>query len=175
MVHLCSYIINNKETYLYEVDKFAAWCQANILFLKMIMDWLRRHWSSTPLVSGSISVERVSENFRYLWSTHLWGLDLDSSHPNPAEEIQTVTLPPGITEEIQDLPRDPETFLYWCYRNSSDSVWYSNCTIQDRKRVQRVMCIAWCAWECVSRSLYPRAMNIIKDSTHPNNCLFSLI
>lgn len=34
MVHLCSYFINDKETYLCEVDKFAAWCQANILFLK---------------------------------------------------------------------------------------------------------------------------------------------
>ncbi len=62
------------------------------------------------------------------------------------------------------------------------SVWYGNSSNQDCKALQRVVRLA----ECISGSALPslqviylkhcknRAVKIIKDSTHPDNCLFIL-
>lgn len=61
--------------------------------------------------------------------------------------------------------------------------WFGNCSLQDRKALQRVIRAA----ECCTRSVLPslmdifikhcrsRAIKIIKHCSHPANCLFHLL
>ncbi|KAI4903672.1 hypothetical protein NFI96_008970 [Prochilodus magdalenae] len=59
---------------------------------------------------------------------------------------------------------------------SSVTVWYGNCTAQDRKALQRVIKTA----QSISGAAFPslgirRAHSIIRDSTHPPHTLFTLL
>ncbi|KAK0136250.1 hypothetical protein N1851_027855 [Merluccius polli] len=66
---------------------------------------------------------------------------------------------------------------------SSITVWYGNCTAQDRKALQRVVKTAQHISGAAFHSLQDiystrvtrRAHNIIKDSTHPQHRLFTLL
>ncbi len=118
-------------------------------------------------------------------SKHLWGPDMDCTHPNTGEESQAKAVPSVTAEEIQGL-----TILKTFYSGAKESVltqcisvWYNNATNQDCKALQRVVRLA----ERISGSTLPslqgiylkrcksRTAKILKDSTHPGNHLFRLL
>ncbi|KAI4871731.1 hypothetical protein NFI96_006116 [Prochilodus magdalenae] len=182
----------DETAYRREVAELVDWCDYNNLSLntdktkEMIVDPRRRRQElHTPLFIGETEVERV-KTFKFL-CVHI-SKDLTLSH------------------NTHYIVRKPQQRLYFLRRlrkfgmsaqilsnfyrstiesvlTSSITVWYGNCTAQDRKALQRVIKFA----QSISGAAFPslqdiyrtrvirRAHSIIRDSTHPQHSLFTLL
>ncbi len=186
-------ISNNDETaYLDEVERLTSWCQDNCLSLnvsktkELIVDFRKRHLLPyTPLLISGTPVERVS-NFKYIgvnisedltWTTRIQTqVKKARQRLYHLRQLRKFRVSPTIQKTFYS--GTTESVLTQCM-----SVWYGNSSSQDCKALQRVVRLA----ERISGSALPlsaghlpqtlqkQSCQIIKDSNHPGNCLFTLL
>ncbi|KAK1789922.1 hypothetical protein P4O66_002251 [Electrophorus voltai] len=182
---------NDERAYLEEIKHLENWCQENNLLnvsktKELIVDCSKKqeqHYQ--PVRISGTTVERV-DSFRYL-GVHI-SQDLSWSH-------HTNSLAKKACQRLYHLRclrdfRLPSKVLrnfYTCTIESiltgNITVWFGNSTKQDRQVLQRVVHSA----ERITHTELPdlqsiyykrcqtKARRIVKDPTHPNNRLFSLL
>ncbi|KAK1788612.1 hypothetical protein P4O66_002697 [Electrophorus voltai] len=183
---------NDERAYLEEIKHLENWCQENNLLLKvsktkeLIVDCSKKQERHCQLVriSGT-TVERV-DSFRYL-GVHI-SQDLSwSRHSNSLAKRACQCLYHLRRPRDFRLPSKVLRNFYTCTIESilmgNITVWFGNSTKQDRQALQRVVHSA----ECITHTELPdlqsiyykryqtKARRIVKDPTHPNNRLFSLL
>ncbi|KAI5608749.1 gastrula zinc finger protein XlCGF28.1-like, partial [Silurus asotus] len=186
-------ISNNDETaYLQEVKNLERWCQENNLLLnvsktkELIVDFsTKQERSYQPLNICGTPVERV-DSFRYL-GVHITQ-DLSwSCHINPLVKKARQRLYHLRLLRDFKLPSQVLKTFYTCTIESvltgSITSWFGNSTMQDRRALQRVVRSAERTihtelpdlQDIYSMRCRTRARKIVKDLSHPNNGLFSLL
>ncbi|KAK1792883.1 hypothetical protein P4O66_001618 [Electrophorus voltai] len=183
---------NDERAYLEEIKHLENWCQENNLLLNisktkdLIVDCSKkqeRHYQ--PVRISGTTVERVG-SFRYL-GVHIsqdlsWSLHTNSLATKARQHLYHL-------RHLRDF-RLPSKVLRNFYTCTIESIltgnitdWFGNSTKQDRQALQRVVRSA----ERITHTELPdlqtiyykrcqtKAMRIVKDSTHPNNRLFSLL
>ena len=183
---------NDERAYLGEVENLALWCQGNSLSLnvsktkEMIVDFRRsgaRDYS--PLSIYGAPVERVS-SFKYLgvhisedltWTTHI-----DSVVKKARQRLYFLRRLRKFKMSQKILKN-----FYSCTIESiltgNITSWFGNTTAHDRSRLQRVARSAErtiggglpTLQDIYTKRCKAKAMRIVKDSSHPNNCLFALL
>ena len=184
---------NNEAAYRTEVENLVSWSRENNLILnaaktkEMILDFRRK---TKPFVHHPITIDgetvEVVQNIRYL------GVNI--SHDLTWTVNTTATAKKGLQRLyfLRCLKRAclPQKLLVSFYRSAIESVlkycitaWYSGCTIDDRKALQRIIKTA----ERITGTQLPRlediyqtrctrrVMGILRDSTNPGHCLFTLM
>ncbi|KAI2646120.1 hypothetical protein H4Q32_023831 [Labeo rohita] len=186
-------ISNNDETaYMEEIRNLESWCQKNNLLLnvskakELIVDFSTKQERNyqTPVINES-PVERV-DSFRYL-GVHItrdlsWSCHINTVVKGARQRLYHL-------RQLRDfsLPSKVLRNFYSCTIESiltgNITTWFGNGTMQDRRALQRVVRSA----ECIIRtklhdlhSIYnkrcwTKARKIVKDLSHPNNGLFSLL
>ncbi|KAK1797989.1 hypothetical protein P4O66_000750 [Electrophorus voltai] len=183
---------NDERAYLEEIKQLENWCQENNLLLnvsktkELIVDCSKkqeRHYQ--PVRIGGTTVARV-DSFRYL-GVHI-PQDLSwSRHTNTLAKKARQRL--YHLRRLRDfrLPSKVLRNFYTCTIESiltgNITVWFGNSTKQDRQALQRLVRSA----ERITHTELPdlqtiyykrcqtKARRIVKDPTHPNNRLFSLL
>ncbi|KAK1803275.1 hypothetical protein P4O66_004061 [Electrophorus voltai] len=183
---------NDERAYLEEIKHLENWCQENNLLLnvsktkELIVDCSKkqeRHYQ--PVRISGTTVERV-DSFRYLgvhnsqdlsWSLHTNSLAKKArQHLYHLRRLRDFRLPSKVLRNF-----------YTCTIESilmgNITVWFGNSTKQNRQVLQRVVRSA----ERITHTELPdlqtiyykrcqtKARRIVKDPTHPNNRLFSLL
>ncbi|KAI5107608.1 gastrula zinc finger protein XlCGF28.1-like, partial [Silurus meridionalis] len=178
--------------YLQEVKNLEGWCQENNLLLnvsktkELIVDFsTKQERSYQPLNICGTPVERV-DSFRYL-GVHITQ-DLSwSCHINTLVKKARQCL--YHLRRLRDfkLPSQVLKTFYTCTIESvltgSITSWFGNSTMQDRRALQRVVRSAERTihtelpdlQDIYSMRCRTRARKIVKDLSHPNNGLFSLL
>ncbi|KAK1806256.1 hypothetical protein P4O66_000132 [Electrophorus voltai] len=152
---------NDERAYLEEIKHLENWCQENNLLLnvsktkELIVDCSKKQeWHYQPVRISGTTVERV-DSFRHLRDFRLPSKVLRNFYTCTIESILTGNI----------------------------TVWFGNSTKQDRQALQRVVRSA----ERITHTELPdlqtnyykrcqtKARKIVKDPTHPNNRLFSLL
>ncbi|KAK1784187.1 hypothetical protein P4O66_003976 [Electrophorus voltai] len=183
---------NDERAYLEEIKHLENWCQENNLLLnvsktkELIVDCSKkqeRHYQ--PVTISGTTVERV-DSFRYL-GVHIsqdlsWSRHTSSLAKKARQRLYHL-------RRLRDfrLPSKVLRNVYTCTIESiltgNITVWFGNSTKQDRQALQRVVRSA----ERITHSELPdlqttyykrcqtKARKIVKDPTHPNNRLFSLL
>ncbi|KAK1802155.1 hypothetical protein P4O66_021821 [Electrophorus voltai] len=183
---------NDERAYLEEIKHLENWCQENNLLLnvsktkELIVDCSKkqeRHYQ--PVRISGTTVERV-DSFRYL-GVHIsqdlsWSRHTSSLAKKARQRLYHL-------RRLRDfrLPSKVLRNFYTCTIESiltgNITVWFGNSTKQDRQALQRVVRSA----ERITHSELPdlqttyykrcqtKARKIVKDPTHPNNRLFSLL
>lgn len=182
---------NNEAAYRTEVENLVSWSRENNLILnaaktkEMILDFRRRPktFVHQPITINGETVEAV-QNIRYL------GVNI--SHDLTWTVNITATAKKGLQRlhflRCLKRARLPQQLLVSFYRSAIESVltycitvWYSGCTAENRKALQRVIKTA----ERITGTQLPRlediyrtrcirrVKGIIRDSTHPGHCLFT--
>ncbi|KAK1784464.1 hypothetical protein P4O66_000873 [Electrophorus voltai] len=183
---------NDERAYLEEIKHLENWCQEYKLLLnfsktkELIVDCSKkqvRHYQ--PVRISGTTVERV-DSFRYL-GIHI-SQDLSwSRHTNSLAKKARQRL--YHLRRLRDFRLHSKVLrnFYTCTIESiltgNITVWFGNSTKQDRQALQRVVRSA----ECITHTELPdlqtiyykwcqtKARRIVKDPTHPNNRLFSLL
>ncbi|KAK1791023.1 hypothetical protein P4O66_002073 [Electrophorus voltai] len=182
---------NDERAYLEEIKHLENWCQENNLLnvsktKELIVDCSRkqeRHYQ--PVRTNGTTVERV-DSFRYLgvhisqdlsWSRHTNSLAKKAcQHLYHLRRLRDFRLPSKVLRNF-----------YTCTTESiltgNITAWFGNSTKQDRQAFQRVVRSA----ERIIHTELPdlqtiyykqcqtKARRIVKDPTHPNNKIFSLL
>ena len=186
-------ITNNDESeYRAEVQHLAAWCAHNNLLLntsktkELIVDYRKEKGDThTPIHINGMVVERVS-SFKFL-GTHIsenlsWTTNTSSLVKKAHQRLFFLR-----TLRKNHLSADILGNFYRCAIESiltnCITVWYGNCSVADRKALQRVVKTAQRitgtplpAIEDVQRKrCLRRARSILKDPSHPNHRLFQLL
>ncbi|KAK1792044.1 hypothetical protein P4O66_001826 [Electrophorus voltai] len=183
---------NDERAYLEEIKHLENWCQENNLLInvsktkELIVDCSKkqeRHYQ--PVRISGTTVERV-DSFRYL-GVHI-SQDLSwSRHTNSLAKKARQRLYHLRCLRDFRLPSKVLRNVYTCTIESiltgNITVWFGNSTKQDRQALQRVVRSA----ERITHTELPvlqtiyykqcqtKARRIVKDPTHPNNRLFSLL
>lgn len=183
---------NDETAYREEIQHLASWCANNNLALntkktkELIVDFRRtRSVTHAPVHIDGAEVERVP-SFKFL-GVHIsedltWTLNTSSLVKKAHQRLfflrrlRKAHLSPQILGNF--YPCAIESILTYCI-----TVWYGNCTAHDRKTLQRVVKTAQRVTGTplpVIKSIYDRrclrkAQTIIKDSSHPNHSLFTLL
>ncbi|KAK1793838.1 hypothetical protein P4O66_001565 [Electrophorus voltai] len=183
---------NDERAYLEEIKYLENWCQENNLLLnvsktkELIVDCSKKQeWHYQPVRINGTTVERV-DSFRYL-GVHI-SQDLSwSRHTNSLAKKARQRL--YHLRRLRDfrLPSKVLRNFYTCTIESiltgNITVRFGNSTKQDRQALQRVVRSA----ERITHTELPdlqtiyykrcqtKARRIVKDPTHPNNRLFSLL
>ncbi|KAK1785739.1 hypothetical protein P4O66_003099 [Electrophorus voltai] len=183
---------NDERAYLEEIKHLENWWQENNLLLnvsktkELILDCSKkqeRHYQ--PVRISGTTLERV-DSFRYL-GVHI-SQDLSwSRHTNsPAKKARQRLYHLRRLRDFR-LPSKVLRNFYTCTIESiltgNITVWFGNSTKQDRQALQRVVRsaerIAHMELPDLQTIYYKRcqtkARKIVKDPTHPNNRLFSLL
>ncbi len=192
-------ISNNDEThYREEVAQLAEWCGANNLSLnvektkEVVLDFRRRNSiDHPPLTIDCSTVERVS-------STKFLGVHIteDLTWTLAAHEPHlTMSLSKKAQQHLHFLRRLkraslPPPILTTFYRGTIESVltscitvWYGNCSANDRKTLQRTVNTAAKIIGAPLPSILDiflarcssKTNSIVKDPTHPSHSLFQLL
>ncbi|KAK1799315.1 hypothetical protein P4O66_007561 [Electrophorus voltai] len=181
---------NDERAYLEEIKHLENWCQGNNLLLKvsktkeLIVDCSKKQeWHYQPVRINGTMVERV-DSFRY----HGVYISQDlswSSHTNSlSKKARQCVYHLRCLRDFR-LPSKVLRNFYTCTIESiltgNITVWFGNSTKQDRQALQRVVHSA----ERIThtelpdlQTIYYKARTkarIVKDPTHPNNRLFSLL
>jgi hypothetical protein len=183
---------NDESAYREEVQHLAAWCASNNLVLnttktkELIVDFRKsKACIHTPIHINGAEVERVT-NFKFL-GVHIsqdlsWSLNTSTLIKKAQQrlfflrKLKKAGLSPQILRNFYRCT--VESIHTNCFR-----VWYGNCTMADRKALQRVVKTAQ---KIIGTSLpaltdlhhsrcLQRANKILKDHTHPSHALFSLL
>ncbi len=183
---------NDETAYREEVQHLAAWCPDNNLLLntsktkELIVDFRKKKGGThDPIHINGMVVKRVS-SFKFL-GTHI------------SEDLTWTTNTSSLVKKahqclffLRTLKKNhlSSAILLNFYRCAIESilincipVWYGNCSVADRKALQRVVKTAQCitgtplpAIEDVQRKhCLRRARCILKDSSHPDHRLFNLL
>uniref|UniRef100_A0A3Q3MEX0 Reverse transcriptase domain-containing protein n=1 Tax=Labrus bergylta TaxID=56723 RepID=A0A3Q3MEX0_9LABR len=186
-------ISNNDDTaYRGEVQHLAAWCADNNLLLnnsktkEIIVDFRRERGSThNPIHINGMAVECVS-SFKFL-GTHItedlsWSTNTSSLVKKAHQRLFFLR-----TLKRHHLSSAVLMNFYRCViesiLTSSVSVWYGNCSVADRKALQRVVKTAQRITRCPLPAIEDvqrkrclrRAHGILKDSSHPAHRLFTLL
>ncbi|KAI4874696.1 hypothetical protein NFI96_021606, partial [Prochilodus magdalenae] len=182
----------DETAYRREVAELVGWCDYNNLSLntdktkEIIVDPRRRRQElHTPLFISGAEVERV-KTFKFL-GVHI-SEDLTWSH-NTHYIVRKSQQRLYFLRRLRKFGMSAQILSNF-YRSTIESVltssitaWYGNCTAQDRKALQRVIKTA----QFISGAAFPslqdiyrtrvfrRAHSIIRDSTHPQHSLFTLL
>ncbi|KAI5619000.1 gastrula zinc finger protein XlCGF28.1-like [Silurus asotus] len=182
---------NDESAYREEVQRLTAWCEANNLSLnvdktkEMVVDFRRAQSDQSPLIIDGFSVEIVK-------STKFLGVHLAD---NSTWSLNTSSITKKAQQHLYFLRRLrkthlPPPILSMFYRGTIESIlsscitaWFGNCTISDRKSLQRLVRTA----EKIIRISLPsimdiyitrcirKAHSIVDDHTHPSHTLFTLL
>ncbi|KAI4885966.1 hypothetical protein NFI96_009926 [Prochilodus magdalenae] len=181
----------DEAAYRKEVDSLVAWCTKNNLTLntdktkEMIVDMRKERRPHQPLFIRDLEVERVS-SFKYL-GVHIsddltWTLNTTYVLKRAQQRLYFLRR----LRKFGMSPRILSNF-YSCIiesiLTSCITVWYGSTTVKDRKRLQRVVKTATKITKMAQPSLqsiynlrvHRRAASIIKDPTHPQHGLFTLL
>ncbi|KAK1789915.1 hypothetical protein P4O66_002245 [Electrophorus voltai] len=182
---------NDERAYLEEIKHLENWCQNNLLLnvskiKELIVDCSKKqeqHYQ--PVRISGTTVQRV-DSFMYL-GVHIsqdlsWSCHTNSLAKKARQRLYHV-------RRLRDfrLPSKVLRNLYTCTIQSilmgNITVWFGNSTKQDRQALQRVVRSA----EHITHTELPdlqtiyykqcqtKARRIVKDPTHPNNRIFSLL
>lgn len=177
--------------YRREVDSLVTWCGNNNLTLntdktkEMIVDMRKGRRPHQPLFIRGLEVERVS-NFKYL-GVHISD-DLTWTF-NTTQVVKKAQQRLYFLRRLRKFGMAPKILsnFYSCIIESvltnCITVWYGSSTVRDRKRLQRVIKTASkitrtpqpSLQSIYHRSVHRRAASIIKDPTHPQHGLFTLL
>uniref|UniRef100_A0A3B1K8G0 Reverse transcriptase domain-containing protein n=1 Tax=Astyanax mexicanus TaxID=7994 RepID=A0A3B1K8G0_ASTMX len=181
----------DEAAYRREVTRLVSWCEDNNLALntdktkELIVDMRRERRPHQPLFIRELEVERVN-SFKYL-GIHIsedftWTL-------NTTQLVKKAQQRLYFLRRLRKFRMSPKILcnFYSCVIESlltnCITVWYGNTTATDRTRLQRVVKTA----ERIIRTPLPslqsiyhqrvlrRAASILKDSTHPQQGLFTLL
>ncbi|KAK0146238.1 RNA-directed DNA polymerase from mobile element jockey [Merluccius polli] len=186
-------ITNNDESdYRAEVQHLAVWCADNNLLLntsktkELIVDFRKEKGEThNPIQINGMAVERVS-SFKFL-GTHIsenltWAINTSSLVKKANQRLFFLR-----TLKKNHLSADILCNFYRCAIESiltnCITAWYGNCSVADRKSLQRVVKTAQRitgtplpAIEVVRKKrCLNRARSILKDPSHPANRLFQLL
>ena len=182
---------NDESAYREEVKHLAEWCASNNLDLntkktkELIVDFRKNGGTHTPIHINGTEVERVT-SFKFL-GVHIsedlsWTLNTSTLVKKAHQRLfflrrlKKAQLSPQIL--INFYRCTIESILTYCI-----SVWYGNCSVAERKTLQRVVKTA----QRITGSSLPtieavhskrclrRARSIVKDSSHPSHRLFALL
>ncbi|KAI4901613.1 hypothetical protein NFI96_028146, partial [Prochilodus magdalenae] len=181
----------DEAAYRKEVDSLVAWCTKNNLTLntdktkEMIVDLRKERRPHQPLFIRDLEVERVS-SFKYL-GVHIsddltWTLNTTYVLKRAQQRL-------SFLRRLRKFGMSPRILsnFYSCIiesiLTSCITVWYGSTTVEDRKRLQRVVKTATKITKMAHPSLqsiynlrvHRRAASIIKDPTHPQHGLFTLL
>uniref|UniRef100_A0A3B3QRU5 Reverse transcriptase domain-containing protein n=1 Tax=Paramormyrops kingsleyae TaxID=1676925 RepID=A0A3B3QRU5_9TELE len=179
---------NDESAYREEMKQLTDWCKVNHLSLnvdktkEMTVDFRRPRSVHSPLNIDGSSVEIV-KSIKFL-CVHLaenlsWSLNTSSiakkaqQHLYFLRGLRKAHLPPPILT----------TFYKGTILSSCITVWYGNCTVTDRKTIQRIVRTAE---KIIGVSLpsitdihqtpcIRKATSIVDDPTHPSHKLFTLL
>ncbi len=181
----------DEAAYRREVASLVTWCEDNNLTLnmdktkEMIVDMRKERRTHQPLFIRDLEVERVS-SFKYL-GVHIsedltWTLNTTQLVKKAQQRLYFLRR----RRKFGMSPKIPSNF-YSCVvesvLTSCITVWYGSTTVRDRKHLQRVVKTA----EKIIRTPLPslqaiyhrrvhrRAAAILKDPTHPQHGLFTLL
>ncbi|KAI4904809.1 hypothetical protein NFI96_000064 [Prochilodus magdalenae] len=181
----------DEAAYRKEVDSLVAWCTKNNLTLntdktkEMIVDMRKERRPHQPLFIRDLEVERVS-SFKYL-GVHIsddltWTLNTTYVLKRAQQRLYFLRRLRKFGMSHRILSN-----FYSCIiesiLTSCITVWYGSTTLKDRKRLQRVVKTATKITKMAQPSLHSiynlrvhrRAASIIKDPTHPQHGLFTLL
>lgn len=181
----------DETAYRGEVLKLAAWCSENNLTLntnktkEIIVNFRRTNTDPALLFINGECVERV-HTFRYfgvlISSDISWTDNILAIVKKAQQQLHFLRV-------LRKYNLNP-TLLLTFYRSSIESlltycitVWYGNCTVADRERLQRVVKAAQriigrplpSLSDIYSARCLRRAQNICKDTYHPGAHLFDLL
>ncbi|KAK1786583.1 hypothetical protein P4O66_003028 [Electrophorus voltai] len=183
---------NDERAYLEKIKHLENWCQENNLLLnvsktkELIVDCSRKQEQPyQPVRISGTTVERV-DSFRYLgvhilqhlsWSRHTNSLAKKArQHLYHLRHLRDFRLPSKVLQNFY-------ISIIESILTGNITVWFGNSTKQDRQAPQRVVRSA----ERITHTELPdlqtiyykrcqtKARRIVKDPTHPNNRLFSLL
>ncbi|KAI5611683.1 gastrula zinc finger protein XlCGF28.1-like [Silurus asotus] len=138
---------NDESAYREEVQQLTAWCGANNLSLnvdktkEMVVDFRRAQSDQSPLIIDGFSVEMVK-------STKFLGVHLAD---NLTWSLNTSSITKKAQQHLYFLRRLrkthlPPPILTMFYRGTIESIlsscitaWFGNCTVSDRKTLQRIV------------------------------------
>ncbi|XP_013886921.1 uncharacterized protein LOC106534735 [Austrofundulus limnaeus] len=182
---------NNDTACRYEVDHLSEWCDTNNLLLnadqtkELIVDFRRNTDPHPPVHLKGTAVESVN-SFKFLgvhisedltWTTGCSML-VKKTHQR-LFFLRSLRKNHLSSEVITNFYRCTiESILTNCI-----TVWYGNCSVSDRKALQRVVKTAQyiagaplpAIKDIYRKRCLKRAGKITKDSTHPAHTLFSLL
>ncbi|KAK3556718.1 hypothetical protein QTP70_015089, partial [Hemibagrus guttatus] len=180
----------DESAYRDEVEWLSGWCRENNLLLnttktkELIIDYRRKETDITPLYISGDCVERVAD-FRFLgvqiedcltWSTNT------SELLKKAQQrlyFLRALRKNNITQRLVSFKRcSIESILTYCI-----GVWFTNCSVAQRKMLQRVINMAQKIVGCPLPTLeelhsshcIKKAQSILKDTSHPGHDLFELL
>ncbi len=164
---------------LKEAEDLTRWCQDNNLLLnvmktqELIVDFgMKQGQNYTPLNTKGSSVERVDsfKNPGVHTEGLAWDLHTDSAVREAGERLfhlRCFWIPPQILTNFYSI----ENVL-----TENNAAWYRNSTEQDLRALQKLGPLALlCIKDFYTRRCKTEARRIIKDPSHPDNGLFSLL
>ncbi|KAK3523497.1 hypothetical protein QTP70_001160 [Hemibagrus guttatus] len=182
---------NDESAYREEVQRLTSWCKNNKLSLnvektkEMVVDFRRAQSDHSPLnIDGS--------NVKIVKSTKFLGVHL-------VEDLTWSLNTSSITRKAQQClyflrrlrkAHLPPTILTIFYRGTIESIlsscitaWFGNCTVSDRKTLQRIVRTAEkiigvslpSIMDLYSTRCICKANSIVDDPTHPSHTLFTLL
>ena len=185
-------ITNSDESeYRREVENLEEWCKANNLSLnagkmkELIIDFRKTRGEHSPIFIDGTEVERV-KSIKFLGVTIAddlsWSLHADAVVKKAQQRLFFLRQLRKFGMSVGSL-----TNFYRCTIESILSgcitAWYGNCSAQDRKRLQKVVCTAQTITKAslpALESIYTarchrKATNITKDLSHPGRNLLQLL
>ncbi|KAI5102839.1 gastrula zinc finger protein XlCGF28.1-like [Silurus meridionalis] len=182
---------NDESAYREEVKRLTAWCGANNLSLnvdktkEMVVDFRRAQSDQSPLIIDGSSVEIVK-------STKFLGVHLAD---NLTWSLNTSSITKKAQQRLYFLRRLrkahlPPPILSMFYRGTIESIlsscitaWFGNCTVSDRKTLQRIVRTAEkiigvslpSIMDIYTTRCIRKAHSIVDDHTHPSHAYFTLL
>ncbi|KAI5108334.1 gastrula zinc finger protein XlCGF28.1-like [Silurus meridionalis] len=182
---------NDESAYREEVHHLTAWCGANNLSLnvdktkEMVVDFRRAQSGYFLLIIDGSLVEIVQST--KFFGVHLadnltWSLNTSSIRKKAQQRLYF----------LRRLSKDhlPPPILTMFYRGSIESIlnscitaWFGNCTVSDRKTLQRIVRTAEkiigvslpSIMDIYTTHCIRKANSIVDDHTHPSHTLFTLL
>eukprot|EP00061_Rhincodon_typus_P013056 g39190.t1 len=174
---------NNESKYRREIEGLVMWSNENNLSLnvsktkELIINFRKKGGEHALIYINRTEVERV-KSIQFLGVTITdelsWTSHIDATVKKAQQRLFFLRWLKKVGMSLRTL-----TNLYRCTTESTLSgcitTWYGNCSAQDRKRLQKVMCTAQTITEDnlpSTDSIYTarccrKAANIIKDPSHP--------
>lgn len=182
---------NDESAYREEVKQLTDWCRVNNLSLnvdktkEMVVDFRRAQRDHSPLNIGGSPVEIV-QSTKFL-GVHLtenltWSLNTSSTAKKAQQRLyflrrlRKAHLPPPILTVF--YRGTIESILSCCI-----TAWFGNCTVSDRKTLQRIVRTAEkiigiplpSITDIYTARCIRKANRIVDDPTHPSHTLFTLL
>lgn len=182
---------NDELAYREEVKQLTDWCRANNLSLnvdktkEMVVDFRRVQRDHSPLNIGGSPVEIVqSTKFLGVHLTENLTWSLNTSHTAKKAQQRLYFL------RRQRKAHLSPPILTMFYRGTIESIlsscitaWFGNCTVSDRKTLQRIVRTAEkiigvslpSITDIYTSRCIRKATSIVDDPTHPSHTLFTLL